>query len=194
MSMDELKKDKRFKLITIIVAIPIIIGLGFGTYWRLQPEESVGWDESGFGQTKVSDSESIDSTIPVTTKSPEQIADEAAKLVEQMKQAQEQQATMVNDKQVDLINEPTPEPVVKVEPTPKYESKEAAAKNPPPPPKPTTVTSATPVQTTPPSNSNSGGSSLVPPSKNPFLNPANASNVQATPSNSKYVSGTGDKF
>jgi len=109
-----------------------------------------------------------------------------------MKQAQQQQATMVNDKQVDLINEPTPEPVVKVEPTPKYESKEAAAKN--PPPKPTESAKQQPTQ-----NNNTGGSNLVPPEKNPFLAPgAAATNVQSTPlwtpESGLGKPGTGNKF
>ncbi|SHH10178.1 hypothetical protein [Desulfosporosinus lacus] len=190
MSMEEINKAKRFKLGTIILAIPIIVGLSFGIYWKLQPEESVGWDESGFEQTQANDSDLVKTSIPGTTKSSEQIADEAAKLVEQMKQSQQQQATMVNGKQVELINEPAPEPVV--EPTPRYESKEEAAKN--PPPKPTETAKQQPTQNNNTGGSNSGGSNLVPPEQNPFLNPANASNAQATPSNSKYVSGTGDKF
>ncbi|MDO0824073.1 hypothetical protein [Desulfosporosinus nitroreducens] len=185
MSMEEIKKDKRANYILRSMLIVLCIGLGFGTYWQLQPEESVGWDESEFGQTQANDSESTDITIPAIpskAKSPEQIADEAAKLVEQMKQAQQQQATMVDGKQVELINEPTPEPVV--EPRPRYESKEEAAKNPPPPP-------------TTPASSNSGGSNLVPPSENPFLAPgAAATNVEQVKIEdiSDHVPGTGNKF
>ncbi|ODA42730.1 hypothetical protein [Desulfosporosinus sp. BG] len=190
MSMEEINKAKRFKLGTIILAIPIIVGLSFGIYWKLQPEESVGWDESGFEQTQANNSDLVKTSIPGTTKSSEQIADEAAKLVEQMKQAQQQQATMVNGKQVELINEPTPEPVV--EPTPRYESKEEAAKNPPPKPTETAKQQLT-------QNNNTGGSNLVPPSENPFLAPgAAATNVKDEDASKYYQDGLkmgeGDHF
>lgn len=177
---------KRYIFIGLSVIIVLVIGFGIGIY-------------NHQSQNIAEEPAPVDTPVKPSM-TDEEISAAAAEIANQMVKEYYDQARIVDNIKVELVNEPAPEPPVEY--APRYESKEEAANDPPPRPTEEELKDAEkndgyidPSPGSSGADENNGGSNLVPPEQNPFLNPANAANnVQGTPSKSDHIPGTGDKF